>query len=106
MHPLPPGKKLNWHGMRSVPSRSTTSNACSPISAKFTDIDRIETLRRQMNAPPTAWEKTELARHAQRPQSLDYIERVFTDFSEIHGDRSHRDPEAADECTPYRLGKN
>ena len=56
--------------------------------------DRIETLRRQMNAPPTAWEKTELARHPQRPQSLDYIERVFTDFSEIHGDRGFGDDAA------------
>jgi acetyl-CoA carboxylase carboxyl transferase subunit alpha len=56
--------------------------------------DRIETLRRQMDAPPTAWEKTELARHPQRPQSLDYIERVFTDFSEIHGDRSFGDDAA------------
>src|SRR5450755_1702123 len=56
--------------------------------------DRIETLRRQMNAPPTAWEKTELARHPQRPQSLDYIDRVFTDFSEIHGDRTFGDDAA------------
>ncbi len=56
--------------------------------------DRIETLRRQMNAPPTAWEKTELARHPQRPQSLDYIERIFTDFSEIHGDRGFGDDAA------------
>src|ERR1700686_1004112 len=53
--------------------------------------DRIETLRQQMNAPPTAWQKTELARHPQRPQSLDYIERIFTDFSEIHGDRGFGD---------------
>jgi len=56
--------------------------------------DRIETLRRQMDAPPTAWEKTELARHPQRPQSLDYIERIFTDFSEIHGDRGFGDDAA------------
>src|ERR1700693_3499059 len=56
--------------------------------------DRIETLRRQMNAPPTAWEKTELARHPQRPQSLDYIERIFTDFSELHGDRGFGDDAA------------
>ena len=56
--------------------------------------DRIETLRRQMNAPPTAWQRTELARHPQRPQSLDYIDRVFTDFSEIHGDRSFGDDAA------------
>jgi acetyl-CoA carboxylase carboxyl transferase subunit alpha len=56
--------------------------------------DRIETLRREMSIPSTAWQKTELARHAQRPQSLDYIERIFTDFSEIHGDRSFGDDAA------------
>ena len=56
--------------------------------------DRIETLRQEMSAPPTAWQKTELARHPQRPQSLDYIERIFTDFSEIHGDRSFGDDAA------------
>ncbi|HEX3818909.1 MAG TPA: acetyl-CoA carboxylase carboxyltransferase subunit alpha [Candidatus Sulfotelmatobacter sp.] len=56
--------------------------------------ERIETLRREMNAPSNAWQKTELARHPQRPQSLDYIERVFTDFSEIHGDRHFGDDAA------------
>ena len=56
--------------------------------------DRIDTLRREMNAPPTAWQKTESARHPQRPQSLDYIERIFTDFSEIHGDRGFGDDAA------------
>jgi acetyl-CoA carboxylase carboxyl transferase subunit alpha len=50
--------------------------------------ERIETLRQEVSASPTAWHKTELARHPQRPQTLDYIERLFTDFSEIHGDRS------------------
>ena len=56
--------------------------------------DRIDTLRREMSTPPTAWQITELARHPQRPQSLDYIERVFTDFSEIHGDRGFGDDAA------------
>ena len=56
--------------------------------------ERIETLRQDINAPTTAWQKTELARHPQRPQSLDYIERVFTDFSEIHGDRAFGDDAA------------
>ncbi len=56
--------------------------------------DRIDTLRQEMNAPPSAWHKTELARHPQRPQTLDYIERVFTDFSEIHGDRGFCDDAA------------
>jgi len=56
--------------------------------------ERLEALRIEMSAPPTAWQKTELARHPQRPQSLDYIERIFTDFSEIHGDRGFGDDAA------------
>ncbi|HUA17018.1 MAG TPA: acetyl-CoA carboxylase carboxyltransferase subunit alpha [Verrucomicrobiae bacterium] len=56
--------------------------------------ERLETLRQEMSAPATAWHKTELARHPQRPQTLDYIERVFTDFSEIHGDRGFGDDAA------------
>jgi acetyl-CoA carboxylase carboxyl transferase subunit alpha len=56
--------------------------------------NRLETLRRDMHAPPTAWQKTELARHPQRPQTLDYIERLFADFSEIHGDRGFGDDAA------------
>jgi acetyl-CoA carboxylase carboxyl transferase subunit alpha len=55
---------------------------------------RIDALRTQVAGRPTAWEKTELARHPQRPHSLDYIERIFTDWSEIHGDRSYGDDPA------------
>lgn len=55
---------------------------------------RVETLRQEINAKNTAWQKTELARHPQRPQALDYIERVFTDWSEIHGDRGFGDDAA------------
>jgi acetyl-CoA carboxylase carboxyl transferase subunit alpha len=51
-------------------------------------------LQEERKGPQTAWQKTELARHPQRPQTLDYIERVFTDFSEIHGDRSFGDDAA------------
>jgi acetyl-CoA carboxylase carboxyl transferase subunit alpha len=56
--------------------------------------ERISMLQKEMQGPQTAWEKTELARHPQRPQTLDYIDRVFTDFSEIHGDRSFGDDAA------------
>jgi acetyl-CoA carboxylase carboxyl transferase subunit alpha len=41
-----------------------------------------------------AWEKTEQARHPQRPDPLAFIERLFTDFSEIHGDRAFGDDPA------------
>lgn len=66
--------------------------ATSPDDATRRQIvkleERIDALRHDLNTPSNAWQKTELARHPQRPQSLDYIERIFTDFSEIHGDRA------------------
>lgn len=43
---------------------------------------------------PEAWLKTEMARHPQRPYPMDYIEALFTDFSEIHGDRQFGDDAA------------
>ena len=55
---------------------------------------RIHSLREQVSVNLDAWEKTELARHPQRPHFLDYIERIFTDFSEIHGDRGFGDDHA------------
>jgi acetyl-CoA carboxylase carboxyl transferase subunit alpha len=42
----------------------------------------------------SAWRKVEQARHPQRPYPMDLIERIFTDFSEIHGDRAFGDDEA------------
>ena len=56
--------------------------------------DRVQALQKQVTAPRGAWEKTELARHPQRPYTLDYIERIFTDWSEIHGDRGFADDPA------------
>jgi acetyl-CoA carboxylase carboxyl transferase subunit alpha len=41
-----------------------------------------------------AWQRVLLARHPNRPHSLDYIERIFTDFQEIHGDRLFADDPA------------
>ena len=45
-------------------------------------------------ADPTAWDHVQLARHPQRPHALDYIERAFDRFHEIHGDRSFGDDAA------------
>lgn len=41
-----------------------------------------------------AWVRTELARHPQRPYPMDYIDALFTDFNEIHGDRAFGDDPA------------
>src|SRR6202522_3079979 len=56
--------------------------------------ERLHALREEMKGSQTAWQITELARHPQRPQTLDYIDRLFTDFSEIHGDRTFGDDPA------------
>ena len=49
-----------------------------------------------------AWQKTELARHAQRPYPLDFIRLIFTDLAEIHGDRSFADDPAM-QCSLARF---
>ena len=54
---------------------------------------RVAGLRTEMSHRE-AWIKTELARHPQRPYFLDYVEKIFTDFSEIHGDRRFADDPA------------
>jgi acetyl-CoA carboxylase carboxyl transferase subunit alpha len=56
--------------------------------------ERITVLRKELEEFRGAWYKTELARHPQRPYTLDYLERIFTGWSEIHGDRSFGDDPA------------
>jgi acetyl-CoA carboxylase carboxyl transferase subunit alpha len=55
--------------------------------------ERVAALRQEISHHE-AWIKTELARHPQRPYFLDYVEKIFTDFSEIHGDRRFADDPA------------
>jgi len=42
----------------------------------------------------TPWQTTQMARHPQRPYTLDYIEHIITDFEELHGDRTYSDDAA------------
>ncbi len=42
----------------------------------------------------TPWERVQLSRHPKRPHSIDYIAEIFTEFEEIHGDRSFGDDQA------------
>ena len=55
---------------------------------------RLDELRAEIHENLTAFERVQIARHQQRPHSLDFIERIFTDFVELHGDRSFRDDPA------------
>ncbi len=62
----------------------------------------VEQIQAVAEATPEAWVKTELARHPQRPYPMDFIESIFTDFSEIHGDRAFGD-DAAMSCGMARF---
>ncbi|HET9742262.1 MAG TPA: acetyl-CoA carboxylase carboxyltransferase subunit alpha [Terriglobales bacterium] len=55
---------------------------------------QIEALRAQIDLAAAAWKTTEIARHPQRPYFLDYVERIFSSWSEIHGDRRFSDDPA------------
>lgn len=59
------------------------------------EIAKLETKSRQLTknifSNLTPWQITQLARHPQRPYTLDYIGAVFTDFHELHGDRMYAD---------------
>lgn len=56
--------------------------------------DKIEQTRTDIYANLTAWQKVQVARHPNRPYTMDYINTMCTDFIEIHGDRIHRDDRA------------
>src|SRR5438128_10011944 len=53
-----------------------------------------EEIKKAKKNPVTAFERVQLARHPDRPYTLDFIERIFEDFSEIHGDRRYADDPA------------
>ena len=59
------------------------------------EIERLkkksDALTRSIFSSLTAWQIAQLARHPRRPYMLDYIERCFTDFQELHGDRMYAD---------------
>jgi acetyl-CoA carboxylase carboxyl transferase subunit alpha len=56
--------------------------------------DEVSELKREFFANLGAWQRTQLARHAQRPYTLDYVRMLFTDFTELHGDRAFGDDPA------------
>jgi acetyl-CoA carboxylase carboxyl transferase subunit alpha len=55
---------------------------------------KIETTRREIYDNLNAWQRVQIARHTQRPFALDYVERCFTNWNELHGDRLFGDDKA------------
>ncbi len=62
------------------------------------EIDRLSKksllLTKDIYSSLTPWQVTQIARHPQRPYTLDYVSEVFTDFQELHGDRAFADDQS------------
>ncbi|BCM25314.1 acetyl-CoA carboxylase carboxyltransferase subunit alpha [Methyloradius palustris] len=62
------------------------------------EIDRLQqknqTMTKEIYSKLTAWQISQVSRHPQRPYTLDYIQGIFTDFHELHGDRAFGDDPA------------
>jgi len=62
------------------------------------EIDRLskksQQLTKDIYSSLTPWQVTQIARHPQRPYTLDYVNEIFTDFHELHGDRSFADDQS------------
>ena len=78
---------------------STEINAAEEIARLRS---KSQALTRSLFANLTPWQVAQLARHPQRPYTLDYIPQLFTDFDELHGDRMYAD-DAAIVGGPARL---
>ncbi|MEQ1486558.1 acetyl-CoA carboxylase carboxyl transferase subunit alpha [Methyloglobulus sp.] len=65
--------------------------------------ERCESLTRSIFSNLSDWQISQLSRHPGRPYTLDYIEHIFTDFHELHGDRTYADDPAI-VCGMARLG--
>jgi acetyl-CoA carboxylase carboxyl transferase subunit alpha len=55
---------------------------------------KSQTLTKDIYAKLNAWQVSQVARHPQRPYTLDYVQGLFTDFSELRGDRAYADDAA------------
>jgi len=74
--------------LRKVHDDSSAVNISSEIELLQA---KLEELTKDIYAKLGAWEISQVARHPQRPRTLDYINHLFTDFVELHGDRHFAD---------------
>ncbi|KXG42823.1 acetyl-CoA carboxylase carboxyltransferase subunit alpha [Tepidibacillus infernus] len=72
-----------------------TSKEGIDFSKEIEELEKkARNLEQEIYGQLTPWQKTQIARHGQRPTTLDYIEHIFTDFIEFHGDRVFGDDPA------------
>ena len=72
--------------------RYVQNESAVDISEEIERLDKkSQQLTKDIYASLSPWQVTQIARHPQRPYTLDYIADLFTDFTELHGDRSFAD---------------
>lgn len=65
------------------------------MSATLTELQgKLEETRKEIYSNLSGWQKVQMSRHPDRPQTLDYIHMICDDFVELHGDRNVRDDKA------------
>jgi acetyl-CoA carboxylase carboxyl transferase subunit alpha len=75
--------------------RFVQDDSAVDISQEISRLDsKSQSLTKEIYAKLTPWQCALVARHPQRPYTLDYLELVFTDFEELHGDRNYADDHA------------
>ena len=75
--------------------RQVSDESKVDVSSEIATIEtKIEKTKREIYSNLTAWQRVQLSRHPKRPYSLDYIDLIFTDFEELHGDRRFREDAA------------
>jgi len=75
--------------------RFAQDDSALDISAEISRLQaKSQALTKNVYAKLTPWQISQVARHPQRPYTLDYIEHLFTDFEELHGDRNFADDHA------------
>ena len=75
--------------------RFAQDDSALDISSEIARLQaKSQSLTKSVYAKLTPWQISQVARHPQRPYTLDYIENLFTDFEELHGDRNFADDHA------------
>ena len=74
---------------------SVTTEANIDFSEEIAHLEtKLAKLQDEIYSNLEAWDRVQIARHQQRPTSLDYIHAIFDEFIELHGDRNYGDDEA------------
>lgn len=75
--------------------RYVQEDSAIDISAEIAKLEaKSQGLTRDIYAKLNSWQIAQVSRHPQRPYTFDYIEHIFTDFQELHGDRAFADDQA------------